>query len=75
MHCSNTLEYSIPIWSTEICGCEETSNSILLSICIVNHDICRIIGLNLCGQVCMDLDEMPNILSLYCQKQGTEPLE
>lgn len=75
MHCPNTLEYSVPVWSTEICGCSETSNGILLGIGIVDHDVCRIIGLNLGSQVCMDLNEMSNILSLDGQKQGAKPLE
>ena len=51
MDLSNRFEDHVPIWATEVGGSSQTGDGILFSICIVNHDVRCIVGLDLCSEV------------------------
>lgn len=51
MDLPNRLEDHVPVWSTEVGGSSQTGDGILFSICVVNHDVGCIIGLDLCSEV------------------------
>ena len=75
MNLLDALKGRIPIRATEIGGCPQTSDSILLSIRIVDHDIRRIIGLDLCSQIRMNFNQMSDILGFNSEQQRPKPLE
>lgn len=75
MNLANTLEDHIPIRSAEIRGCAETRDGITIGIGIVDHDVRRVVDLDLRGEVGVDLDVVVHILSLDGEEERTEPFE
>jgi hypothetical protein len=51
MNLSNGLEDHVPVWTTEVGGSSQTGDGILFSICVINHDVGCIVGLDLCSEV------------------------
>ncbi len=51
MDLANGLEDHVPVRAAKVGGCTETGDGVLLGVCIVNHDVCRIVCFNLCGEV------------------------
>lgn len=51
MDFANGFENHVPVWSTEICGCAETGDGVLFGVCVVDHDVCCVVGFDLCGEV------------------------
>jgi len=51
MNLPNGLEDHVPIWATEVGGSSQTGDGILFSICVVNHNVGCIVGLDLCSEV------------------------
>jgi len=47
----NGLEDHVPVGATEVGGSSQTGDGILFSICVVNHDVGCIVGLDLCCEV------------------------
>lgn len=72
---SNTLEHHIPIRTTEIGRCSQSRNGISVRVGIINHDVCRIINLDLGSQVGVDLDVIIHILCFNREEKTAEPFE
>ena len=71
----NTPKHSPPIRPPEIRRCPQPRNSITIRIRIIDHDIRRIIRLNLRSKVRMDLNMIIHILRLNRKQQAPKPLE
>ncbi len=71
----DTLEYHIPVRSSEIRWRSETCDSILLRIDIVDHDIRCIISLDLGGKICVDFNVVVHILGFDSEEERSEPFE
>ena len=72
---TNTFEDGVPVGSAKVCRCPQSGDGILLGVCIVNHNVGGIVGLDLGREVGVDLDQMANILRLDGQKKRPEPFE
>lgn len=51
MNLADGLEDHVPVRATEVCGCAETGDGVLLCVCVVDHDVCRVVCLDLCCEV------------------------
>jgi hypothetical protein len=40
---ADRFENHIPVWATEIGGCAETGDGVLLCIGVVDHDVCCVV--------------------------------
>ena len=45
------FEDHVPVGATEVGGSSQTGDGILFSICVVNHDVGCIVGLDLCCEI------------------------
>lgn len=75
MNLPDTPENHIPIRSAKVRWRPQTRDRITISICIVNHNICSIIHLDLRSKICMDFNMVIHILSFDSEKQGAEPFK
>lgn len=71
----DALEDGVPIRPAKVRRRPQSRDCILFGIRVVNHDIRGIVGLDLCGKISVDLDEMADILSLDGQKKRAEPFK
>jgi len=71
----NRLEDIIPIRSPEIRRCSQPRNGVPIRVGIINHDIRRVVRLDLRRQVSVDLNMVVHILSFDGEEERTEPFE
>lgn len=48
---ADALEDHVPVGPAKICRCSQTSDGVLLGVCIVDHDVRRVVGLDLGGEI------------------------
>lgn len=75
MQLSNALEDHVPVGTTKIRRAAQAGDGVRLGIGVVDHDVCRIVALNLGRQVCVDLDAVLHVLRLDGHEQRAEPLK
>jgi len=75
MNLPNTLEHHIPVRPSKVRRRPETRNRITIRIRIIDHDICRIVDLDLRSEVRVDLDMVIHILGFDSEEEGAEPFE
>jgi hypothetical protein len=51
MDLANGLEDHVPVGATEVCGCAETSDGVLLGVGVIDHDVSCVVGLDLGSEV------------------------
>lgn len=51
MDLTNRLEDHVPVGTTKVGRGAKTSNGILFSVCVVDHNVGCVVGLDLCGEV------------------------
>jgi hypothetical protein len=48
---ADRLEDHIPVRATKVCGCAQTGDGVLFGVGVVDHDVCCVVCLDLCGEV------------------------
>lgn len=51
MDLADGLEDHVPVGSTEVCRSAETGDGVLFGVCVIDHDVCRVVCLDLCCKV------------------------
>lgn len=75
MNLANTPKHSAPIRPPEISRCPKARNRIAVRIRVVNHDIRRVIGLDIGSEIRVDLYMVIHVLRLDGEKQAPEPFK
>lgn len=75
MNLPDTSEDHVPVGSAKVGRAAKTSDGILVGVGIVDHNVCRIVGLDSGGEICVNLNAVVQILSFDSEKKRTEPLE
>ncbi|KAK5630381.1 hypothetical protein RRF57_006096 [Xylaria bambusicola] len=64
MQLTDTTENHVPIRSTEVGRTPQARDGVFIGVGVIDHDICRVIGLNLGGEICVDLNAAVDVLRL-----------
>lgn len=68
-------ENHIPVRTAKVGRAPQARNGILVGVCVVDHDVCGIVRLDLGRQVRVNLDAVVHVLRLDGQQQRAEPLK
>lgn len=52
------FEDHVPVRTTEVCWCAQSSDGILLRVGVVDHDICCVVGLDLSSEVLLSISNI-----------------
>lgn len=72
---ADAAEDHVPVRAAEVRGTPQARDSVLVGVGVVDHDVRRVVGLDLGRQVRVDLDAPVDVLRLDGHEQRPEPLE